>query len=142
MSLSRLRWTAVLAPLVFLLALDLVRYLIYPELLHAWPGCVLIGGIVLFGALLFSEIIFGLIRRVQEQLAQQNRELLALHQAGLGTPVSSGSRLFCRRWWTRLASFKSGAQGFLLKNLDSARFFGLLEGIGRGEPALTLTPYR
>lgn len=32
---------------------------------------------------------------------------------------------------------KSGAQGYLLKNLESREFFALLEGIGRGEPALT-----
>jgi DNA-binding NarL/FixJ family response regulator len=34
-------------------------------------------------------------------------------------------------------AIKSGAQGFLFKNLDSADFFRLLEGVGRGEPALT-----
>ncbi len=34
-------------------------------------------------------------------------------------------------------AIKSGAQGYLLKNLDSREFFSLLEGIGRGEPALT-----
>ena len=34
-------------------------------------------------------------------------------------------------------AIKSGAQGYLFKNLDSAEFFRLLEGVGRGEPALT-----
>ncbi|MFN7940483.1 MAG: response regulator transcription factor [Thermoanaerobaculia bacterium] len=34
---------------------------------------------------------------------------------------------------------KSGAQGYLLKNLNSDEFFALLEGVGRGEPALTPT---
>jgi len=34
-------------------------------------------------------------------------------------------------------AIKSGAQGYLLKNLDSREFFALLEGVGRGEPALT-----
>lgn len=34
-------------------------------------------------------------------------------------------------------AIKSGAQGYLLKNLESREFFALLEGIGRGEPALT-----
>ena len=32
---------------------------------------------------------------------------------------------------------KSGAQGFLPKDLEAGRFFALLEGISRGEPALT-----
>jgi DNA-binding NarL/FixJ family response regulator len=34
-------------------------------------------------------------------------------------------------------AIKSGAQGYLFKNLDSNEFFRLLEGVARGEPALT-----
>ncbi len=34
-------------------------------------------------------------------------------------------------------AIKSGAQGYLMKSLDSQDFFSLLEGLGRGEPALT-----
>ena len=34
-------------------------------------------------------------------------------------------------------AIKSGAQGYLLKNLASQEFFTLLEGVGRGEPALS-----
>ena len=34
-------------------------------------------------------------------------------------------------------AIKSGAQGYIFKNLDSGEFFRLLEGVARGEPALT-----
>jgi DNA-binding NarL/FixJ family response regulator len=34
-------------------------------------------------------------------------------------------------------AIKSGAQGYLLKNLESSEFFALLEAVGEGEPALT-----
>ena len=34
-------------------------------------------------------------------------------------------------------AIKSGAQGYLLKNLESEEFFALLDGIDRGEPGLT-----
>jgi two-component system, NarL family, response regulator LiaR len=34
-------------------------------------------------------------------------------------------------------AIKSGAQGYLFKNLDSDELFRLLEAVGRGEPALT-----
>ena len=34
-------------------------------------------------------------------------------------------------------AIKSGAQGYLLKNIESRELFVLLEGVGRGEPALT-----
>ncbi|MEO8504160.1 MAG: response regulator transcription factor [Acidobacteriota bacterium] len=34
-------------------------------------------------------------------------------------------------------AIKSGAQGYLLKNLEAEQFFGLLESVANGEPALT-----
>ena len=34
-------------------------------------------------------------------------------------------------------AIKSGAQGYLYKNLDSAEIYRLLEGVAQGEPALT-----
>lgn len=34
-------------------------------------------------------------------------------------------------------AIKSGAEGYMIKDLDAERFFALLEGVGRGEPALT-----
>ncbi len=36
-------------------------------------------------------------------------------------------------------AIKSGAKGYLLKDLEATRFFELLEGVARGEPALTPT---
>src|SRR5919202_146648 len=83
MSLRQLKWTTIVAPLVFLVLVDAARRTVLPELLQAWPGDVLLGGVVLFAVLLFSESIFGRIERMQARLERQNRELLALHQAGL-----------------------------------------------------------
>ncbi len=34
-------------------------------------------------------------------------------------------------------AIKSGAEGYLLKDLEADRFFALLDGVARGEPALT-----
>lgn len=39
-------------------------------------------------------------------------------------------------------AIKSGAEGYLLKDLESSKFFSLLEGVARGEPALTPTVAR
>jgi len=38
---------------------------------------------------------------------------------------------------TLFEAIKAGAQGYLLKNLEADEFFALLDGVGRGEPALT-----
>lgn len=83
MTLQRLKWLAILAPLLFLGGLELVRRVIAPEFTQTVPGFLLIGAIALAGILFFAEAIFTAISRAQERLAQQNQELLALHDAGL-----------------------------------------------------------
>ncbi|HEU5432149.1 MAG TPA: GAF domain-containing protein, partial [Thermomicrobiales bacterium] len=82
-ALRRLKWLAVLAPLLFLGTLEAIRRLVRPALFAAWPGYLLLAGAVLLGTLLFAEWIFRVVGRMQARLAQQNRELLALHEAGL-----------------------------------------------------------
>jgi signal transduction histidine kinase len=84
MTLTRLKWLAVLAPLLFLAVLEVVRQSVAPEFFHAWPGYLLLAGSVLLGALFFAEAIFSVVNQLQERLARQNRELLDLHVAGLG----------------------------------------------------------
>ena len=81
--LSRLKWFAVLAPVAFLGLLEAVRRLVVTSLWNSWPGYLILGAIVLLATLVFAETIFRVIERMQASLTQQNRELLALHEAGL-----------------------------------------------------------
>ena len=81
--LRRLKWVAVLAPLLFLSVLELGR-LLYPVPFRGWPGIFVLPVVVLGATLLFAEAVFGVVGAAQRRLAQQNRELLALHEAGLG----------------------------------------------------------
>src|SRR5687768_3511399 len=90
MSLRTLRWITVLAPLAFLATVDLIRHEFHAEVLHAWPGYLLVSGIVLFGTLLFSDLVLNAVGRAQAQLAYQNRELSALHEAGLAIASDLG----------------------------------------------------
>jgi signal transduction histidine kinase len=82
-SLRQLKWTTIVAPLVFLALIDFLRRTVLPDLLQSWPGEILLAGLILFATLLFSETIFGRIERIQARVEQQYRELLALHEAGL-----------------------------------------------------------
>lgn len=84
MTLRHLKWLAILAPLLFLAAVELLRQVIYPDLFRAWPGYLLLSGVVLLGTLFFAEAIFSVVGRLQDRLTRQNQELLALHDAGLG----------------------------------------------------------
>lgn len=83
MTLRHLKWLTTGAPPVFLLvAIAGERYLA-PAFLASWAGTLVLAAITLCAALAFSETVFGVIGRVQRRQAQQNRELLALHEAGL-----------------------------------------------------------
>jgi signal transduction histidine kinase len=90
MSLRMLRWITVLAPLAFLATVDAIRHVFHAEVLHAWPGYLLVGGVVLFGTLLFSDLVLNAVGRAQAQMANQNRELSALHEAGLAIASDLG----------------------------------------------------
>jgi signal transduction histidine kinase len=83
MSLRRLKWLTILSPLVFFGLIGAGREFLYPSLFGSWPGYLLLAGIVLIAALFFSEAVFNIIDRTQDELEQTNRELLALHVAGL-----------------------------------------------------------
>jgi nitrate/nitrite-specific signal transduction histidine kinase len=81
--LSRLKWLTVLAPVAFLGLLEALRRLVATGFWDSWPGYLILGAIVLLATVVFADAIFRIIERMQASLAQQNRELLALHEAGL-----------------------------------------------------------
>ena len=75
MSLRRLKWLTILSPLVFFGLIGAGREILFPSLFGSWPGYLLLAGIVLIAALFFSEAVFNIIDRTQEQLEQTNRAL-------------------------------------------------------------------
>lgn len=82
-SLSRLKWITILAPLVFLGLLAIARWWIAPGFFETWPGYLLLSGVTVLAVLAFSQMIFTVIERLQRRLRMQNHELLALHHATL-----------------------------------------------------------
>ncbi|MBA2452913.1 MAG: GAF domain-containing protein [Chloroflexia bacterium] len=81
--LRRLKWIAVFVPLMFLFAIELIRARTLPGLFDAWPGNLLIAGVILLGVLCFAETLFGVVGSIQQRTTRQNLELLALHEAGI-----------------------------------------------------------
>lgn len=82
MTLSRLKWAVFLAVVVFLAVLEYSRHVLAP-VLPTWPGMLLLYGVVLLCVLFFSVAVFKVFEELQGRLERQNRELLALHEAGL-----------------------------------------------------------
>jgi nitrate/nitrite-specific signal transduction histidine kinase len=82
-SLQHLKWLTILAPLLFFGLLDFLQQVLLRDAINPLISYLAAVTIILVGTLVFSEMIFGVIHRMQQRLVQQNRELLALHQAGL-----------------------------------------------------------
>lgn len=79
---QRLRTVVLLAPLVLVLGLELVRELLDP-LFSPWVDRFLVGAVAVVLIVAFYVLVFDRLSSLQEGLARQNRELMALHQTGL-----------------------------------------------------------
>jgi signal transduction histidine kinase len=74
MTLSRLKWIAILGPLVLLSG---VWALIHTEFydLHDFPGVLVLFAVAAAGIAIFSFSVFELVSRLEAQILEQNREL-------------------------------------------------------------------
>lgn len=127
MTLRRIKWLTILAPLLFLAALELLRLFVQPALFRAWPGYLLLAGLVVLGTLFFSEAIFSVVERLQRQLQRQNEELLALHGAGLAVVGELDLDAVLQRVVDRA------------RDLVGARYGALTYMRGEGEPPALIT---
>ncbi|HWV24636.1 MAG TPA: GAF domain-containing sensor histidine kinase [Thermomicrobiales bacterium] len=78
-----LNWIMVVVPLMALMALDLVRRVLFPEFFDSWAGFLTLFLILLVGIAIFARFIVAEIESSHQMLRQQNDELLALHHASL-----------------------------------------------------------
>jgi signal transduction histidine kinase len=81
MSLRRLKLLAMIIPIGVIVTIEIVRTLILGDL-PLWNRLIL-DGIVVAGIIVFAATIFRIVGGMQERLERRNRELLALHTAGL-----------------------------------------------------------
>jgi signal transduction histidine kinase len=81
MTLKHLKLIATVTPVFALIALEVARYFVVGDL-YLWQRLVL-DGVAVAGIVVFSAVIFRFVGRMQEGLERRNRELLALHSAGL-----------------------------------------------------------
>ena len=81
MDLKRLRWIAIAAPLAIVVLMELVREVALGEL--RWQTRFILDGVVVVTFALFGVVMVRAIASINDRLKRQNRELLALHSAGL-----------------------------------------------------------
>lgn len=97
MRFRTLRWLTVAIPLLFLALVDVLRHQVWPELLHPWPGYLIVLSVVGAATWIFSRLVFdraeamerhivkqnAQLRKVGETSRRQASQLRALHEAGL-----------------------------------------------------------
>ncbi|MBI2165129.1 MAG: GAF domain-containing sensor histidine kinase [Chloroflexi bacterium] len=73
--LHGLKWAGVVLPMAFLLLVNFVVHFLLPSIAHTWWGFLLLNLLLLAAVAIFSQVVFALIERVQEQLARLYEEL-------------------------------------------------------------------
>jgi len=86
MDFKRLRWLAIFAPLAIVGAIETIRFATLRDL--GIGTRLLLDGVVVMAFAVFGVVMVRAIGRVHEQVKRQNRELLALHSAGLDVASS------------------------------------------------------
>lgn len=82
-TLRRVKWVAAFAPPLFLAVLEVLRRVVAPDFFNSVPGYLILIALVVSGSTAFSMAVFRYVELIQSRLQDQNRELLALHEAGL-----------------------------------------------------------
>lgn len=125
MSLQQLKWIAIVVPVAILLAIDYLRHFVFwTAFLHTPAGFALIYGSVLVGVTLFFEFGFRLIRRIQERLAQQNKELTVVAQIAESLSLSLGIDQILQDSLRRVANLvEADAGAICLLDAEKEEFF-------------------
>jgi signal transduction histidine kinase len=81
MTLRRLRLIAIILPIAGVVLLEIARYVLVGAV--SWETRITLDLVYVTAIVLFSVVIFRFVEEMQARLERQNRELLALHSAGL-----------------------------------------------------------
>jgi len=82
MTTTRLKWLSFLGLALFVVALDQVREVLYPDL-RTVGGRALLGALVFTAGIFLLGLLFAVLQRQEQSLERQSAELLALHHAAL-----------------------------------------------------------
>lgn len=81
MTLKQLKLIAIIIPFIVTVSIEVTRTMLLGNV-ELWKRLVL-DGMTVAGLFAFSAVIFRVLGKIQERLEHRNRELLALHAAGL-----------------------------------------------------------
>lgn len=91
MKIQRIKWLTALAVITFMLVFEYVRHFVWIELLHTWFWYIPSVAIVLVATLVFNQIVFGVLDKLQKDLLLQNQRLSTLN--AIAVTVSQSLKL-------------------------------------------------
>lgn len=77
--LHRLKWLTAILVTIFLLTFEYLRHVVWPSLLHTLPAYLLSLVAVFTTILVFNQVIYDTLEKMQQNLLQQNRRLSTLN---------------------------------------------------------------
>lgn len=80
---TRLKWLTIITPIGFLALLGYLAVFVFRDFFLSGAGYGTILGIAAAAVFLFSQFVFGIITRLQQQVLRQNRELSALSEVAI-----------------------------------------------------------
>lgn len=95
MTLKRLRIVATLMPILAVVLLDFTRYLVVGFV--SWEKRLALDLVAVAAIVIFTAFIFRYVDEMHERLQRQNRELLALHSAGLDVTADLSLEVVLRK---------------------------------------------
>ncbi len=143
MTLQRLKWLTIIAPLGFLALIEIARRALVETDVPPWLTYPLLGMIALCATLAFSESVFAVIRRLHARLAKQNSELLALHNAELDIAAELDLDVVLQRVVVRATELVGAHYGALWLRAGTGRGEAerfITVGLPQGEAALSGPP--
>ena len=90
MSLRALKWLAIILPLLFLAAIDRLRFFLFQDRSYSSGGLVFFFGVLAIAIYLFSHGVFAVIGRLQNRILRQNDHLAALNSIAAISAESPG----------------------------------------------------
>ncbi len=79
LGLHRLKWLTAILVTIFLLTFEYLRHVVWPTLLHTFPAYLLSLVAVFTIILVFNQVIYDVLEKLQQNLLQQNRRLSTLN---------------------------------------------------------------
>jgi signal transduction histidine kinase len=140
-ALRQLRLLAMIVPAAFIALIEVTVHLIIGDRVPRAPAVLIVLAIVATGSALFAWLVFHILKRIQNRLVQRNRQITAVHSAGLSLASEMTLEPLLRKFVDlarEITNAKYGALGIVRP--DGALEYFITSGLSAAERARVGAP--